>query len=338
MNITEEQAFYVKKFIEEYKISLTGILNRDIPYIDKKTREDIVKYADDFLNSLIRKGYLDKYNLYERLEMFKNNTKYFGNLNTPDIYGDYGWHRIRLNFENETARKRIKHVLFHEWTHAITDKEIGELGEYRRKTTNTITNQKRGFRTTSREDNNETIINGYNFINFIHEIIAEATACDLLDDYKMQRRVAFGSRNLDITSDWITEYNTTYQQLGFEFLQTVLPNSTNKTDRELFKILTIKSMYYPYNLGQEIIDAYREKCPDTWKEDLHRITTVLGNIERTHRIPPEINEVREIMKKYNRGFRTTSRTDGKSKFDGEIQTNTGIPGFKTTSRTDEEGR
>ena len=315
--ITEEQADYVKKFIGDYKISLTDILNRDIPDIDEEIREDIVKYAEDFLNKLIQKGYLNEDNLYERLEKFKNNTLYFRNINRPGIYGDNSINTIGFNFGNETAKKRIKHVLFHEWTHAITDKGIGEIGEYRKKTTNKIINKSKGLRTISRTDNYEPIISEH-MLTFIWEIIAEATTCDLLDDYKTQRTVAFGSSNANITSDWITEYNTTYQQLGFEFLQTVLPNSTNKTDRELFKILTIKSMNPPYNFGQEILDAYRKKYPDTWKDDLHRITTSLGNIAyKTHRITPEINEVREIMKKYK-----------------EIDK----MGFKVISRTDEEGR
>ena len=334
--ITEEQTDYAKKFIEEYKKSLTEILNRDIPYIDKKTREDIVKYAEDFINRLIRKGYLNESNLYERLEIFKNNTKYFGSITgSAYIYGEHQGNIVRFNFGSETARKRMKHVLFHEWVHAITDKYIGELGEYRKKTLNTKPSRIKGFNwVIKRTDNFETIISDY-MVTFIHEIIAEATACDLLDDYKTERTTAFGG-DRNITSDWITEFNQTYHQLGYEFLKTVLPNSSKRTDRELFKILTIKAMHHPYNLSQEIIDEYREKCPDTWKDDLHRITLIIGNITRTHIIPSGISEIRELMKKYNRGLRVISRTDGENGTENQEETNTGRTGFRAISRTDGE--
>ena len=337
--ITEEQADYAKKFIEEYKKSLKEILDRDIPDIDERTREDIVEYAEDFLNRLIQKGYLNESNLYERLERFKNNTKYFGNITGRAYnYGEYQGDIVRFNFGSETARIRMKHVLFHEWVHAITDKYIGELGEYRKKTPNTKPSRIKGFKgVIKRTDNFETIISD-DIVTFIHEIIAEATACDLLDDYKTQRKTAFGSETHDITSDWITEYNTTYHQLGYEFLKTVFPNSSKRTDRELFKILTIKAMHHPYNLGQEIIDEYREKCPDTWKDDLHRITLILGNITNTHRIPSRISEIRELMKKYNRGFRAISRTDGENRTENRQETNAGRTGFRAISRTDGENR
>lgn len=82
----------------------------------------------------------------------------------------------------------------------------------------------------------------------ISELIAEATACDLCDSY--QNRTYVGDRRMGITSDWVTEFNRAYQQLGDEFLQTLhfINNGVNTTDRMRFKPLTIMALIYARNM------------------------------------------------------------------------------------------
>ena len=62
MALSEPQTNYANTFIDEYKRTLTDSLNRDILHIDLKIREEIVNNAEDFLNRLIRKGYLSDNN------------------------------------------------------------------------------------------------------------------------------------------------------------------------------------------------------------------------------------------------------------------------------------
>lgn len=221
------------------------------------------------------------------------------------------WNKVLFNFENDYARGIMKHVLFHEFTHAIVDRNIGEYGEYRKK--DITPHPTRDFKTIKRDDEYETVIHP-DFPRLLDEIIAEATACDLLNDYQLTRTRAPFIKEPTITSNWIVPYNRDYQQLGFEFLRTVLPNSYKKSDRELFRELTLRFMRKNNEFGKEIMDIYEKKHPLTWKEDLHEITEILAKLVNREEITAEqIKRVRELMKKYNRGFIVISRTNGENR-------------------------
>ena len=54
----------VNSIINQYKLFLKSVLERDIPDVDAETRNRIVNYAEDFLKKLVEKNYLSQDNKY----------------------------------------------------------------------------------------------------------------------------------------------------------------------------------------------------------------------------------------------------------------------------------
>ena len=289
----------ISQIVQKYKLFLESVLNRDIAYIDKSLRDRIVNYFLDFIKKMIEKGYFNQDNIYDCLERLITGTSYFGEGHID--YANFQGNIVRFNFNSQYAKENMKHLLFHELVHASIYGFKCSGGFYKE----TMPANSNKFRVMHASP--ETIIT-LNMINhFINEIIAEATACDLLTDYSNRTTVLQGVSNF--TSDWITPYNRLYQQLGYEFLTTIFPYSENQNDRQLFKLLTLKTLNFNNDIGQEIQEAYMKKNPDTWKDDLHEITTILGDLATKHSITVEkVNRVRELMKKYNQRFTVIRKT------------------------------
>ena len=290
----------IKNIIEQYKLFIDGVLERDIPEIDKSLRNRISLFYLEFIQKMHEKGYINRENIYNYMERIIKATSNFSNgTGAPDSYAEFTGEGMRFAFSSPFAINNMKHLLFHELVHAsIFDESFGgrkfSCGTYKEKERTGTS-----MRVIKVENFVEPIIDTYMKTRFVEEIIAEATACDLLDDYISPKSIVFPGI-ADIKSDWITTYNRAYQQLGYEFFKTVYPYSAKQNDRELFKALTLKSLNFNEDVGKEILDSYMRKNPTTWKDDLHEITTILGELSTNHFITiAKVNRVRFLMEKYS---------------------------------------
>ena len=308
-NIRNDRDFNL--FIEHYKNYLENIMDRDIPNVNIVIRERIIKEIIDFINQIIKKGYVNENNLAKCLERLINTTKKFF---TSGFYGLVTNEHIGFNYNNQEFKNNIKHYVFHELTHSITDlvnfasansgkNNLGEYKYHKEQPPEIVSSQKDNgkpkIRILSHGAFFETIIS-VEFMQFLNEIMAESTACDLADSYSPKKHRAFGSPEY-IETDWHTPYNQTYQQLGLEFIKTFLYPNSKLTERELFKILTIKAIN-DEDVGRIILKTAEEIHPESYKEDLHEITYMLGNICMiTHSLSDnDVNKVRQILGKYKK--------------------------------------
>ena len=296
----------LKPILEKLKEYILKVMERDIPHVNINTRQQLANYIIDCVNEGWRKGYFTSDNINDAMAKLINSCNEFYEITDALTYGRCAsGHSIGFNFENNFAISNMKEIIFHELIHAVAPLNNLTLGFYKENSQNDRKEVK-GFSTIRNSQNYITIITDY-MTDFLREIIAEATACDLAEAYKpTKEEVCHG-----ITSDWVAIYNRSYQQLGYEFLKT-LKYDNSKNERELFKELTIKAINGE-DIGREILRIYQEKNPDAWKEDLHEITTTLGEIAAKHNLSSNIekvNRARELMKKYTPAhFMVVSRTD-----------------------------
>ena len=289
----------LKPILEELEEYVLKVMERDIHYINISTRKQVASYIIECVNKGWEKGYFTSGNITDALLRIIHTCKSFIDIRHGD-FGNclYDYH-LGFNFGNSFANRNMRHIIFHEVVHAFSNFFLSTVGFYKENSQKDKTYMK----ITSNSHNFIPIIN-YKFKSFLSEVIAEATACDLANTYSPSKiQVAPG-----IYSDWIVIYNREYQQLGYEFLRTI-SNDVNKDERQLFKELTIRIINGD-NIGAEILKVYETKNPDTWKDDLHEITTVLGEIVTTHNWNIEkVNRVRELMKKYTPSIKVVSRND-----------------------------
>ena len=195
----------------------------------------------DFIKKLKEKNYLNDGNYKIVLpELIDAASKSIG-VCTGSTHGAYTGSHLEFNFNYLRNRSDdyIKHIIFHELVHVISRTPI-----------------------ESPRVNNQFIIE-HNFIQFIWEIIAESTACDLLNDYQENRQEIFGN----FTSDWVTYFNKHYQELGEEFLRTLFDISD---ERELFKEIS-KMAINKENISEIILSRYNDM------DELHTVTSKIGN-------------------------------------------------------------
>lgn len=315
----------LKVVLEKLKEYILKVMERDIPYININTRQQLANCIIDCINKGWEKGYFTPQNVNEVMIKVINSCQNFYEIPPySSSYGTCGYLRIGFNFKSNFALSNMRHIMFHEITHSFTPIEhtSDDLGFYKEsqlvRSNESSTKKNINGLSVKQVTQHFTIIDK-RMITFLWEVIAEATACDLADTYMpTKEEICHG-----IYSDWKVHYNRSYQQLGYEFLKTLkYDNSMN--ERELFKELTIKAINGE-DIVREILRTYQIKNPNTWKDDLHEITTTLGEIVDTHNLIgniDKVNRARELMKKYTPSqFRVTSRTDTPSQ-------------FRVTSRTD----
>ena len=303
----------------EFKKYILMAMERDIPHINISTRTQVANYIIEYVEEGIKNGYFTANNISNVMLKLIEACQGFYEITSGLNFGKTALGcDIGLFFKNSFFVKNMKEIIFHELTHNVAPLQNQNLGILKLEPNKPTGKSIAGFNLINKPKDYEPIISEYMLI-FLREIIAEATACDLANAYKSTKEeVCYG-----ITSDWVAIYNRSYQQVGYEFLKTL--SSNNETDeRKLFKELTIKAIN-DENIGSQIIEIYKTKNPVSWKEDLHKITTVLGEIAVEHKLAANIekvSEVRELMKKYmpkeqvisnvateirQEGFRVTSR-------------------------------
>ena len=286
----------------ELKKYVLLVMERDIPSISIQTRNEVSIYVIYYFIEAIRNGYITSDNKKICLERALDTLSHFFIVDNALTYGEcHPSYDIGFNFNSSFFISNMKHVIFHELTHCLANLFNQELGKK-----GIIIHKEGAFKVTDRSDNVIPIISP-DMITFLNEIMAESTACDLAkNNKKIKTQVIPG-----VLSDWLVFFNRSYQDLGFDFLRT-LSYDTNLNEQDTFKKFTLKAINNNNQVCSEIMKIYEEKNPYTWKEDLDRITTLLGDIARTHILEDsKVEEVRELMKKYypNKTFRTISRTD-----------------------------
>ena len=265
------------------------VMERDISNISIQDRKELSEYIIDYITQAYQHGYFTDDNISLCLKKIINSSSSFYVITNPLIYGNCSSSQIGFNFKNSFSKSNMRHVIFHEITHSIANlypnQDLGIKGVR-------IHNASK-LKITNRSDNYIPIISE-KMITFLNEIMAESTACDLAQSYKsLKTHVSCG-----VYSDWVVHYNRSYQDLGYSFLRTLLYDDS-LSEREVFKQFTINSINNNQAICSCILKTYEKKNPNTWKEDLNRITTILGNLAYTHILEEnDVIEARELMKKY----------------------------------------
>ena len=317
MNIINNKGNIEEEFIPKYYEYITSVMQRDIPQIPVNDRLVRARYMIEYIRLAIQKGYFDDNNIYEMLERLVNTSGTILELNDPYLYGDcvssVGGNPGHLSF-NFNMTGNVRNVVFHEMTHAVANIEYAlgkyDLGYYKEKKNIKVINRSDQHEENSngqikvinRSDNYERIIDD-GFTTFIDEVIAEATACDLSGSYRPSNKVCGNEKYGYYESTWNTAYNTRYQQLGYEFFQTVY--GTDYSDKELFKKITKIAMGSGEKIIKDILDAYQRSGNPNWKDDLNKITKFLSGITGRFKLDKkleEAKEIKELMNKYKRNI------------------------------------
>ncbi|MEE3343783.1 MAG: hypothetical protein VZS44_06815 [Bacilli bacterium] len=283
-------------FLNELNNYIWYVMKRDIPYKSLVVRKEVVEYITDYLSYAKQKGYITNNNVLNVLKKIIISTGSIKELNDPFLEGEASEYYLKFNFENSNFKLHMKHIIFHELTHVIAPVNNQSLGKYTRKYVDNKNDDNNEFHTVKRNDDYDyTTIISNNMISFLKEIIAEATACDLAQTYQPSKEILLP--NTDLCSDWVVLNNKSYQQVGYEFLKTVYDIYD---ERELFKKITLDAINNQ-DICLKILKRYQKMNPLHWKDDLHKITTILGNLTVNHNLGArEISEARILMEKYVR--------------------------------------
>lgn len=143
--------------------------------------------------------------------------------------------------------------------------------------------------------------NGIIPVKFLNEVVAEFLACELSGCYETTRS-AVGT---NLTSDWYSEYNRTYQQLGDEFLQTLpfINTEENNTDRKRFILLTAFAIESSKRLDfeEKVRNEYSRKNPESGLADLTNISfSLYGMMDKTTVPYEKESNIREMLAKYRK--------------------------------------
>lgn len=263
-------------------------MQRDIPRVNETYRIAIADDIIDFIRQGKRKSYIDNNNISMCLSEMIESLSSIKQINDPTTYADCSFLSFGFNFNSNFAIENRRHIVFHELTHSIANLRNQNEGEYKLKDDN-----KGILKINNRTDSYEPIITN-RMITFLKEIIAESTACDLAETYKPIKTMVVPG----IFSDWLVLYNRSYQELGYEFLKT-LTNNPGLDDRTLFRSFTMKAINNNDSICSDIIEIFQSKNPESWKDDLHKISEILGDISHTHILDDsKIRQVRSLMEKY----------------------------------------
>jgi len=285
-------------------------MQRDMPNVPQATKSQLLDNIKDFIYLGKEKGYFKDSNIIDVLKQLTCGLSKFSTLPESATFGTWAGSRgcgsLALNVNKE--KNFLRHIVFHELAHCLTP-DLGLISA------STVISRKpghsgEGFRSKT---NGFVRKSGYEFgwngkeITFLRECIAESMACELDGMYKPERRPI--NHNIpDVTSDWVTPYNRTYQQMGDEFLQTLsfINTSENDTDRKRFKALTIMALDSNNKIAKQIDEEYNKKNPNSGSKDLENITTGLSNLlDRTSITEKEVTELRKQMDLYKEKPRLT---------------------------------
>lgn len=302
-NTIQEELSKIKNMINN-KEPLDTILSRmfeyflhkitlDLPNVDVSKRKEVVQYMIEYVLEAINKQYFNQQNIYDRLNtLISINEVKIENMKS--IYGRMSTNNkiLSINFGLCHTSKILRHTIFHELTHALTNNcwKVTENNIYK---TNEQENTVLGI------SKSYTPIIGQGLTEFLKEVIAEATACDLANSYIPRQNVRPG-----ITTDWFAHYNKSYQQLGFEFLKTLLQEYKGQSDRELFKVFSMDAMDSKNFIPDNILRVYKDKNPIGYKDDLFKLNKIFYNLVSNHTLTNNIvSNSRDIMDKYTNGFK-----------------------------------
>lgn len=286
LNMVKSNNFDFNLFIEKYSSYLDSVMERDISNVDIKLRMKAKREILFFIKSAIQKGYINEDNKSKALERLVESTS-----NIKKIDGAYAichtW-SLGINFNSQELIDNMRHYLCHELTHSITDLNVFIFE----------VNGKNSCGIYDYHGNGISHILTQNFLRFLNEVMAESTACDLAGSYCHEKTRAFLMPEY-IKSDWHTPFNQAYQQLGLEFVKAFLFQNSNLSEREMFKTITLQAIN-DADIGKMILDSAQRKNPDSYKEDLHEISNILGKLcMHTHSLSDiEVKQIRQIYDKY----------------------------------------
>ena len=291
----------LEEILPDLKKYILQGMARDFKNIPEFKRQTIASEIIFFIRDAIKKGYITSRNIQNCLTRIINTVSHFEELTDPNIYGEiYRDSCFKFNFSSNIAWNNRKHVVYHEMTHAISSLIGQNTGIY---DYNLIMATKPSSEVSSQsvqpqiriQKNKIVLIPIMDDMNpFLNEIMAEPTACDLAETYDSRKTPL----SAGCSSDWLLNYNRAYQTLGYEFLQTLM-HQGSMSERELFKAFTKKVIDSGGIICEEIMRVYEQKHPDTWKEDLHEIASILGELASKHiLVEAKVNRARQLMSKY----------------------------------------
>ena len=298
--------YNLSTLLVKYKEFILNVLNtysKDIPLLRK---QEVIDYMINFIKLSIDKGYINPNKFKTCFINIIETTKKIvpkDNEHRTDLGNINYKYLTMLDFNLDSSL--LKHTIFHEMSHMITDIPIQNKGvlydkkiNIKNKTINNRTDDSKTIKINNRTDDSVPIpIIDDSFGEFLKEIMAESTACDLLNDYR-RTKTTFA---YNFESDWVVPYNKDYQVLGYEFLKTL--NLSSNDEREMFKEFTIKCINSDGLIFGEILDIYGTYEKENWKKDLHVITSSLGKIVRRNYDESKINEARALMNEYSKSIR-----------------------------------
>ena len=294
----------IEGILNSYSIFIDNVMQERIPNIDLASRIRLKNEIIDYIRKSVEKGYTDNQSIKLFLERLVNATFDIGEIKSGTFgLGSIG--HVAFNFSNEEFRTNMKHYVFHELTHSVTN--LGNhlshltLGTYKKvpRIMKKIESEQRiKFLDGLSPEIKEPILST-SFITFLYEIMAEATACDLANSYKREKVKAWAA-SANIKTDWHTPYNQQYQELGYKFIKTFLyPNDSNQNERVLFKKITIEAINN-LDFGEKILEFARQTHPESYKEDLHELSTLLGDICDKHSVTEEtVQRINILIAKYS---------------------------------------
>ena len=264
------------------------VMKRDISNISIQYRNELANNIIDYIIQAYQNGYFTDDNISLCLNKIITSSSSFYAINDPSIYADCTSNKIGFNFKNSFAISNMRHFIFHEMTHSVANLHNQNLGikEWKENHVNSALNIK------NRTDKYIPVISD-KMLTFLDEIMAESTACKLSQTYSQKKQVIPG-----VFSDWLTPYNRSYQELGYYFLKT-LDYDDSLSEREVFELFTKNSINNNQTICSHILNIYERKNPDTWKDDLNKITTILGDLTTTHKLEESnVIEAKKLMTKY----------------------------------------
>lgn len=284
-------------------------MQRDMPNISQTKKTELLNDIKDFISLGKEKEYFTDSNIIDVLKQLTFGLNKFTSLPESATYGTWSGCRGSGSIELDLNKEKnfLRHIVFHELAHCVTP-DLGPISA------STVESNKPGHSVEGFRSKRKQFVrkDGYEFgwnnneIIFLRECIAESMACELDGMYKAERKSV--SDEPGVTSDWVTPYNRTYQQMGDEFLQTLsfIATKENDTDRKRFKALTMMALDPNNQIAKKIDEEYNRKGKKSGSKDLENITTGLSNLlNRTFVNKKEVVALRKEMNPYQKNPKFT---------------------------------
>ncbi|MFI3307104.1 MAG: hypothetical protein R3Y21_00915 [Mycoplasmatota bacterium] len=288
-------------------VSLWGdILKRDFNDYPSLV-ENMTIWTKQYLIGAINKGYINDANLYIMLNEFAKGIENFEIIPSGPFFGLHNMATKTIKLQASLDESLIRHCFFHEISHMLTT-EIGvdvnsEL-EKNRISLKIPSEQSKKPGAMVIHDGNIMCDTRYfmQYKSFLRECIAEHMACDIGENFKEKRTVVPQSC---LTSDWVTPFNRTYQEICENFITTLDFLSADNC-RSKMKELSILSTDPENIILSQIYNSFKSKKPNSSSDlELRKDLKYIGDqifvkYQDNINVPSttELKKYREIVEKY----------------------------------------